>query len=151
MAEQNINIKNKRASFEFHILERFEAGMQLTGTEIKSIRMSKANITDAYCFIQQDELFVTNLHIAPYEKGGHFNHEPLRTRKLLLKRSELDKISKKLKNQGITLIPLRLYLSESGYAKLEIGLAQGKKLYDKREDLKKKDAKRDIDRLNKLK
>lgn len=147
----SVNIVNKRASFEYHFLDKLEAGLQLTGTEVKSLRDGKANITDAYCYFLNGELFVKNLHISPYDKGGYANHDPLRTRKLLLSRQELDKWSKKLNNVGLTIIPVRLYFNSKGFAKLEIALAQGKKLYDKRDDLKKKDATRDIERARNTK
>lgn len=120
--------------------------MQLTGTEIKSIRESKANISDAYCFLRNGEVFVKNLNITEYEKGTHYNHEPLRERKLLLQKSEIQKIEKKLKDQGLTIVPIRLFISDSGYAKLDIAVAKGKKTFDKREDIKKKDIQREISR-----
>lgn len=142
----NVDIKNKKATFEYHILERFEAGMQLNGPEIKSIRGGKASIVEAYCYVSNSEVFIKGMHVAPYDPGSYNNADPIRERKLLLKKSEISRIEKKLKDQGITLIPLRVYLSESGYAKVEIALAQGKKLYDKRESLKEKDAKRAIER-----
>ena len=148
MAE-NVNIKNKRASFEYHFIETLDAGMQLTGTEIKSIRAAKASIAEAFCFFRDHELFIKNMHIAPYEKGGYNNHEPLRERKLLLNRKELNKLEKKIKDRGITIIPVKLFFSESGYAKIKIALAKGKKFFDKREDLKSKDAKVSIDRAMK--
>ena len=142
----NINIKNKKARFEYELLETFTAGLQLVGTEIKSIRNGKANIVDGFCAFNGNELFARNLYIAEYEQAGPFNHDTKRERKLLLSRIELNKIQKKLKDQGITVIPLRLFIAESGYAKLDIALAKGKKLYDKREDVKERQAKRDLDR-----
>lgn len=141
-----INIRNKRAAFEFQFLETFVAGMVLTGTEIKSIRNTKASINEAYCVIQQGEAFIRNMHIAEYEKASFYKHEPRADRKLLLSKTELKRITKALKDKGITLIPIKLFLSEKGWAKLEIAIAKGKKLYDKREDLKSKDAKRELDR-----
>lgn len=141
-----LNIKNRRASFEYHLLLEFTAGIQLTGTEIKSIRAGKANIADAYCVFVKDELFVRNLHIEEYEQGNRFNHEPKRDRRLLLQRTELSKLRSKLKDQGLTIVPLQMFISASGYAKLDIALAKGKKLYDKRESLKEKDVKRSMDR-----
>jgi SsrA-binding protein len=141
-----INIKNKKAAFEFFLLESFTAGMQLTGTEIKSLREGKANLTDAYCLFVDDELFIKNLHIAEYSFGSHYNHEPKRDRKLLLNKRELRKILTKTKEKGLTIIPTLLFINEKGLAKLEIAIAKGKKLYDKRETLKDKDTKREIDR-----
>ncbi len=149
MAASKVNIRNKKASFEYLLLEKYVAGIQLSGTEIKSIRDNKANIADAYCIIINNELWVKQMHIAEYSHGNIHNHEPKRDRKLLLNRRELNKLEKKLKDKGLTMVPTRLFISESGYAKLEIALAKGKKLYDKREDLKQKDAKRDMDRVMK--
>ncbi len=128
----------------------FEAGIQLQGTEIKSLRTGKASISEAYCTFQKEELFVVNMNIAEYDNGGFVNHEPTRKRKLLLHKNEINKLAKKLKDQSLTIIPTKLYIAKSGYAKLKIALARGKKLYDKREDLKQKDDKRSIDRLAKL-
>ncbi|MGE0560894.1 MAG: SsrA-binding protein SmpB [Flavobacteriales bacterium] len=144
-----INIKNKRASFEYEFLETFTAGIQLTGTEIKSIRAGKASIIEGYCFIKDGELFIKNMYIAEYDKGTYNNHDPKRDRKLLLNRSELDKLEKKKKDVGLTIIPLKVFISKNGFAKMDIALAKGKKLHDKREDLKGKDAKREMDRAMK--
>ena len=142
----NLNIKNRRASFEYALLMELTAGIQLTGTEIKSVRAGKANITDAYCAFVKDELFVRNMHIDEYEQGNIYNHVPKRDRKLLLQRSELSKLKGKMKDKGLTIVPLQMFLSESGFAKLDIALAKGKKLYDKRESMKDKDVKRDLAR-----
>lgn len=142
----SINIKNRKARYEYELLETFTAGIQLTGTEIKSVRASKANIADSFCALKNGELYVRNLYIAEYEQAGPFNHEPKRERKLLLNRTELNKIEKRLKDQGITVIPLRMFISASGYAKLDIAVAKGKKLFDKREDKKERETKRDLDR-----
>lgn len=147
---KEINIKNKKASFEYELIDFYTAGILLTGTEIKSIRQGKANLSDAYCAFQESELFVKNMHISEYTFGTHSNHEPKRMRKLLLNRQELYKLEKKLKEKGFTLVPVRLYINENGLAKLDIALAKGKKIYDKRHDLKKKDDKREMDRLNKF-
>lgn len=144
-----VNIKNKRASFEFQLLDKYTAGIQLSGTEIKSIRNSKATITDSFCAFKGDELFINGMHVAEYEFGSYTNHEPKRERKLLLNRQELNKLKKKLKDVGLTIVPLRLYINEKGWAKIDIALAKGKKLYDKRENLKSKDIKRDIERASK--
>ncbi len=142
----SINIQNKKAAFEYSLLESYTAGMQLTGTEIKSLRKGKANLTDAFCVFEGDELFIRNLHINEYDLGTHYNHEPKRSRKLLLNRKELKKLHNKVKEKGLTIAPLRIFLAESGFAKLEISLAKGKKSYDKRESLKDKDVKREMDR-----
>lgn len=141
-----INIKNKRASFEYSFLDKYIAGIKLAGTEIKSIRQSKANITDAYCVVVNEELWIRNMDIAEYFQGTYNNHLSKRDRKLLLNKNELKKLFVKLKDKGLTIIPLRLFINENGFAKIEIALAKGKKLYDKREDLKLKDAKREMDR-----
>jgi SsrA-binding protein len=142
----NLNIKNRRASFEYSLLMELTAGIQLTGTEIKSVRAGKANITDAFCSFVKDELFVRNMHIDEYEQGNIYNHSPKRDRKLLLQRTELNKLRTKMKDKGLTIVPLQMFLSESGFAKLDIALAKGKKLYDKRESMKDKDVKRDMAR-----
>jgi SsrA-binding protein len=145
MAE-DIKIRNKKASFEFFLLEKFICGICLKGTEIKSIREGKANLVDSYCLFNNNELFVKSLHISEYSFGTCNNHEPKRDRKLLLNKRELRKIQNKLKDQGITIIPTLLFVNEKGLAKLEIAVAKGKKLYDKRETLKQKDTQREIDR-----
>ncbi len=141
-----VNIRNKKASFEYHLLETFTAGMVLQGTEIKSIREGKASIAEAYCRFIGDELYVINMNISPYERGGFVNHEPKRNRKLLLQKKELKKLKRKLQDKGLTIIPLRLYIGKSGYAKLDIALARGKKLYDKRHDIKSRDTERAMKR-----
>ena len=146
MANQ-IKIKNKKASFEYFFVEEYTAGIQLTGTEIKSIREGKANLTDSYCSFNGTELFVKNLHIAEYTFGGaHYNHEPKRERKLLLNKRELKKLFSKTKEKGLTIVPTLLFVNDKGLAKLDIAMAKGKKLYDKRETIKTKDTKRDMDR-----
>jgi SsrA-binding protein len=144
-----INIKNRRASFEYSFLDKYTAGIQLTGTEIKSIRNGRANITDGYCVFINGERWARNVQIEEYEQGTYNNHEPKRDRKLLLNKHELKKLENKLKDQGLTIIPLRLFINEKGYAKLDIALGQGKKLYDKREDIKKRDVSREIARKGK--
>ena len=144
-----VNIVNRKASFNYFISETWEAGIVLTGTEIKAIREGKANLVDAYCVFQNTELWVKNLHISAYEKGGYTNHAPREDRKLLLHRYQLKRILAKLKEKGVTLIPLRLYIEERGFAKLELGLARGKKLYDKRDSLKDAEAKRELGRVMK--
>ena len=145
--QNKISIKNKKAYFDYEIMDKYVCGIKLLGTEIKSVRESKASIKEAYCFINNIEVFIKNMHIAEYTNGGFTNHEPYRERKLLLNKREILKIEKKLKDNGITLVPLLLFLNDNGLAKLEIGIAKGKKLFDKRESLKQKDVKKDIDRL----
>jgi SsrA-binding protein len=144
--EQTISIKNKRASHEYFLIQEFTAGIQLTGTEIKSIREGKASIADAYCSFTGMELFVRNMHIAEYVMGTHYNHEPKRDRKLLLTKRELKKLNVKVNERGFTIIPTLLFINEKGLAKLTIALARGKHSYDKRETLKQKDIQREIDR-----
>jgi SsrA-binding protein len=144
--DSQVKIKNKKASFEYFLIERFVAGIELTGTEIKSIRTGKVSLVESYCTFKGDELFVINLHIAEYKYGTYNNHEPKRDRKLLMTRRELNKLSGKLKEKGLTLIPTLLFINEKGLAKLEIALAKGKKLYDKRESIKTKDTNRDLER-----
>ena len=145
MANQ-IHIRNKKAGFEYYLLEKFIAGMVLSGTEIKSIRSGKASINEAYCAFVAGELFVKNMHIAEYDYGTYNNHDPRRERKLLLTARELKKLRTKLDEKGLTLVPTHLFISEKGFAKLEIALAKGKKLYDKRETTKKKDIQREMER-----
>lgn len=140
---KNIDIRNKKAKFEYAFLDEFTAGMVLTGTEIKSIRLGKVSMSDAYCLINNGEVFLKNFNIAAYEKGTHYNHEPLRDRKLLLNKREIKKLINKLTDKGLTVIPTRLFISESGKAKIEIALAKGKKLFDKRESIKERDVGRD--------
>jgi SsrA-binding protein len=148
--QNNINIKNKKAFFEFEILENFTAGVQLQGTEIKSIREGKAGLVDSYCQFFAGELYVKNMHIAEYFFGNLQNHEAKRERKLLLNKKELRKLERKVRETGLTIVPLRLFLNDKGFAKIEIGLSRGKKIYDKRESLKENDSKRDIDRAMKF-
>tara|TARA_Y100000766_G_C18449326_1_gene385203 strand:- start:8 stop:460 length:453 start_codon:yes stop_codon:yes gene_type:complete len=143
-----INIKNRKASYEYQFLNNFTAGISLTGTEIKSIRNNQANISDAYCIFIDNEVYVRNLHISEYTNGGYANHKPKRDRKLLLNRHEINKLFGKVREKGNSIIPIRLFINETGKAKLEIVLAKGKKLYDKRESIKAKDQKRDFERTN---
>jgi SsrA-binding protein len=145
MASQ-VNIKNKKAGFEYFLLEKFIAGLVLTGTEIKSIRAGKASINEAYCAFSGNELFVRNMHITEYDYGTYNNHEPRRDRKLLLTSRELRKLKARLDEKGLTLVATRLFINEKGFAKLEIALGKGKKLYDKRETTKKKDVEREMER-----
>ena len=141
-----IKIKNKKASREYFLVERFVCGIQLTGTEIKSIRDGKASLVDSYCAFEKNELFVKGLHIAEYRLGTHYNHLPKRDRKLLMTKRELKKLLTKVTEKGFTIIPVLLFINEKGLAKLEIALAKGKHFYDKRETLKKNDIKREIER-----
>lgn len=141
-----IKIKNKKARFEYHFIDTYTAGIQLMGTEIKSIRMGKASIAESYCVLEKGEIFVRNMYIQEYGNGGFVNHQPRRDRKLLLNRIEINKIERKLKTKGFALIPTLMFIDEKGRAKLNIALAEGKKLHDKRQDLKEKDDKRDMAR-----
>ena len=145
-----MSIKNKRARFEYELIENYTAGIVLTGTEIKSLRNSKASIAESFCeFNDRSELFTVNMQIDEYTFGTRFNHRPKAQRKLLLNKKELKKLHKEIKNGGLTIIPIRLYINEKGLAKLHIALAKGKKMYDKRETLKDRDNKRDLDRIKK--
>ena len=145
-----INIQNKKARFEYEILDKFTAGIVLTGTEIKSIRKSKASIAESFCeFNEKEELFAINMYIEEYAFGTRFNHRPRGNRKLLLNKKELNKLLKQVKNSGLTIVPLKLFINEKGFAKMLIALARGKKLHDKRETLKDRDNKRDLDRVKK--
>ena len=143
----NINIKNRRASFDYIVTESYTAGIVLTGTEIKSIRQSKASLVDTYCTFINDELWVKNMHVAEYCYGSYNNHAARRDRKLLLERKELRKLKEAVKNPGFTIVPMRLYINEKGLAKLVIALARGKHEYDKRESIKERDDKREMDRI----
>ncbi len=145
--KDGISILNKRARFEYEFLDVLEAGMVLTGTEIKSLRSGNASITDAYCAFEQGELFLINAHIAELKQGNINNHAPLRRRKLLLKRQELRKWENKLKDKGLTVVPVKIFESERGIAKIQIALAKGKKSFDKREDIKKRDVEREMARF----
>jgi len=144
--EKSVNIRNKRASHEYFLVQEVTAGIQLTGTEIKSIRDGTASIADAYCTFTGSELFVRNMHITEYLYGTHYNHEPKRDRKLLLTKRELKKLAIKVKERGFTIIPVLLFINEKGLAKLTIALARGKHAYDKRETLKQKDHQREMER-----
>jgi SsrA-binding protein len=146
----NIQIRNKKASHDFEFLEKFNAGIQLTGTEIKSIRLGKATLVDSFCYFARGELFVKGMHVSEYWWGNLNNHDPRRDRKLLLTKKELIKLGRKSQEKGLTIVAIRIFLNEKGYAKMEIALAKGKHEYDKREDLKKRDAKREMDRAMKV-
>jgi SsrA-binding protein len=143
----DINIRNRQASFEFELLDKYISGIVLTGTEIKSIREGKVNLQDGYCYLNNGEVFVKGVNITPYAQGTHYNHEATRERKLLLKKTEIKKLERKVDEKGLTLVPTRLFINERGFAKLEIALARGKKIHDKRDSIKEREAKRDLDRL----
>jgi SsrA-binding protein len=148
--QKNINIQNKKARFLYEILDKYTAGIVLTGTEIKSLRSSKASIAESFCeFNEKGELFVINATIEEYAFGNYYNHRPKAERKLLLNKRELKKLLKEVQSSGLTIIPLRLFINEKGYAKMDIALAKGKKLFDKRETIKDRDNKRDLDRIKK--
>ncbi|SKC86951.1 SsrA-binding protein SmpB [Ohtaekwangia koreensis] len=143
----NINIRNRQASFEYELLDKYVAGMVLMGTEIKSIREGKVNLQDGYCYFNNGEMFVKGINITPYAQGTHYNHDATRERKLLLKRSEIKKLEGKIEEKGLTLIPTRLFINDRGLAKLEIALGKGKKLHDKRDSIRERDAKRELNRI----
>ena len=148
--QKNVNIKNKRARFDYEILDTYTAGIVLSGTEIKSLRDSKASIAESFCeFNEQSELFVINMQIDEYSHGTHCNHRPKAERKLLLNRRELKKLHKEVKNSGLTIVPLNLFINDRGFAKINVALAKGKKLYDKRESIKDRDNKKNLDRIKK--
>jgi SsrA-binding protein len=146
---QKISIKNKRAEFDYEIIERFSAGIALKGSEIKALRDGGGSINEAFCFMRDNELFIKNMNIPEYSHGGYTNHEVLRLRKLLLTKRELRRIDAKIRERGFAIIPIRLFMSDRGFAKIEIGLGRGKKTFDKRNTLKSKDSKREIDRVMK--
>jgi SsrA-binding protein len=148
--KKSVNILNKKARFTYDLLDSYVAGIVLTGTEIKSIRESKASIAESFCeFNLRGELFVINMTIQEYDYGNHYNHAPKAERKLLLNKKELKKLEKEVKNSGLTIVPLKLFINDKGFAKLRISLAKGKKLFDKRETIKDRDNKRDLDRVKK--
>lgn len=148
-SSNTINIKNRKAKFEYEILDKFVAGIKLAGTEIKAIRQGKASIAESFCEFQNNELFVINMTVEEYSHATHFNHDPKSARKLLMKRRELNKLEKEVKNSGQTIVPLRMFINDRGLAKLQIALAKGKKLYDKRETIKDRESKRRLDRIQK--
>ena len=147
--KNTINIKNRKAKFNYEFLDKYTAGIKLAGTEIKAIREGKANIAESFCEFNNHELFVINMHVEEYSHATHFNHNPKSERKLLLQRRELRKLEKEVTNSGLTIIPLRLFINDRGLAKLQIALAKGKKLYDKRETIKDRENKRRLDRIQK--
>ena len=146
---KNVNIRNKRATFDYEILEEYIAGIVLVGTEIKSLRLGKASLVDSYCYFERNELWIRNVNIAEYTWGTCNNHVPKRDRKLLLNRKELNKLQRSLQDRGLTVVGLRMFISDKGYAKVVIGLARGRKNFDKREYIKDKDARREMDRAMK--
>ena len=148
--KKQVHIVNRKAKHEYYFKDMYEAGLMLKGTEVKSIRLNNAHLADAYCYFRNNELFVRNIYIAPYENGSYNNHEPLRERKVLLKKQQLKKLFKKKEEKGMTIIPYKIYFSERGFVKLEIALAEGKKQYDKRASIKERDNKRELDRMKKM-
>ena len=146
----NIVIKNKKASFDYEFLDKYIAGIELTGTEIKSIRLGKATLADSYCLFRNNELYLKGMHISEYWWGNIYNHDPLRERKLLLTARELKKIGRKVKETSYTIVAIKVFINDRGLAKAEIAVARGKKEYDKRETLKRKDASREMDRMRKV-
>ncbi len=148
--QKKIEIVNRKAKFEYSFIQEFEAGIMLTGTEVKSLRGGNGNLNDAYCLFVNNELYVKSMYIGEYDHGNINNHETRRDRKLLLRKPELKKIERRVTEKGLTLVPYKLFFSERGFAKLVIQLAQGKKAFDKRESIKEKDVKRDLDRMNKF-
>ena len=147
---KNVNIRNKRATFDYEILEEYIAGIVLVGTEIKSLRLGKASLVDSYCYFERNELWIRNVNIAEYTWGTCNNHVPKRDRKLLLNRKELNKLQRSLQDRGLTVVGLRIFLNDRGLAKVSIGLARGRKAYDKREYIKENDAKREMDKAMKV-
>lgn len=143
----NIQIKNRKASYEYEFLEKYEAGMVLKGTEIKSIREGKASVQEAYCHMHRGEMYIKGMTISQYRESSFHSHEPQRERKLLLKKKELDKIQRKIEEKGLTIVPTKIFINKRGFAKLEIAVARGKKLYDKRDSIKKKDQDRELKRM----
>ena len=144
---KTVNIQNRQARFEYEILDKYVAGIVLTGTEIKSIREGKVNLQDGYCYFNNGELFAKGVNISPYAQGTHYNHDATRERKLLLKKTEIKKLEGKIEEKGLTLVPTRLFINDRGFAKLEIAVGRGKKLHDKRDSMRERDAKRELDRM----
>ena len=142
-------IVNRKARFEYHLVQKYEAGIQLTGTEVKSLRKGEANLNDAYCYFKEGELFIKNMFIAEYKHGNIYNHETRRDRKLLLKKQELKKLERRTQEKGFTIVPYKIYFTERGFAKIEIALGRGKKEYDKRHTIKERESKRDLKRIEK--
>ncbi|HET8885679.1 MAG TPA: SsrA-binding protein SmpB [Salinimicrobium sp.] len=150
MTKNTVNIRNRKAKFEFEILDKYTAGIQLAGTEIKALREGKASIAESFCeFNHKNELFVINMHIEEYSHASHFNHNPKSERKLLLQKKELRKLQKEVKASGLTIVPLQVFINDRGLAKMVIALAKGKKLHDKRETIKERESDRRLDRIKK--
>ena len=143
----SVNIKNKKARFEFEFIDTLVAGIVLKGTEIKSIREGKASLQEAYCYFNRGEIFIKAMNITPYAEATHFNHDPVRERKLLIKKRDIEKWQSKMEEKGLTIVPVRLFMTDKELAKMEIALAKGKKIHDKRESIKERDSKRELDRL----
>jgi SsrA-binding protein len=143
----SVNIKNKKARFEFEFIDTLVAGIVLKGTEIKSIREGKASLQEAYCYFNRGEIFIKSMNITPYAEATHFNHDPVRERKLLIKKRDIEKWQSKMEEKGLTIVPVRLFMTDKGLAKMEIALAKGKKIHDKRDSIKERDSKRELDRL----
>jgi SsrA-binding protein len=144
---KKINLKNKKAAYEYELTDKYIAGMALTGTEIKSVREARVNIQPAYCIVRNGEVYIRDLHISPYKYAAHYNHDPVRERKLLLNKQEIKKLDSKSQEKGFSIIPLRIFINERGLAKMEIALGRGKKLHDKRHSIREKDEKREMSRL----
>lgn len=147
MPQKTLNILNRKAQYEYHLDLKFTAGIALSGTEVKSIREGNANISDAFCVMEDGELLVRNMHVSEFKQGSYNNHEPLRTRKLLLTKQELRKIGSRIKEKGTAVYPIKLYENERGFLKLDIGVGKGKKAFDKRDDIKQKDMQRELARI----
>ena len=147
MTTKALNIVNRKANFEYHVESKFTAGLVLNGTEVKSIRSGNANISDAFCILENNEILIRNMHISEFKQGSYNNHDPMRFRKLLLNKSEIKKIINKLKDKGTVIFPLKLYENERGFLKLDIGVGKGKKAFDKRDDIKQKDIQRELSKL----
>ncbi|MES2617996.1 MAG: SsrA-binding protein SmpB [Bacteroidota bacterium] len=147
MTLKPVNIINRKANFEYHIDHKFTVGIVLSGTEVKSIRMGNANISDAFCVIENDEVWIKNMHISEFKQGSYNNHVPIHNRKLLLNKTEIRKIAGKLKDKGTAIFPIKLYASDRGFLKLDIGVGKGKKSFDKRDDIKQKDIQRELSKI----
>ncbi|MFY9312919.1 MAG: SsrA-binding protein SmpB [Tepidanaerobacteraceae bacterium] len=144
--KSRVLVTNRKARHDYHVLETFEAGIALVGTEVKSLREGKGNLKDSFAKVENGELFLYNMHISPYEKGNIFNRDPLRTRKLLMHKKQINRLAGRVQEKGLTLIPLKVYLNERDLVKVELALAKGKAIYDKREDIKRRDAKREVEK-----
>jgi len=147
LTTKTLNIVNRKANFEYHVESKFTAGLVLNGTEVKSIRSGNANISDAFCILENNEILIRNMHISEFKQGSYNNHDPMRFRKLLLNKSEIKKIISKLKDKGTAIFPLKLYANDRGFLKLDIGVGKGKKAFDKRDDIKQKDIQRELSKL----